>query len=101
MRPRDFKGKTTYNGATGRELARRPSIARWHPRTLARWVDRPSSHAREGHVTSTTLHYCTLSSGTHGSHAGPDAVCETDMRQTAVDDTHVATGHHRVVDALG
>jgi hypothetical protein len=32
---------------------------------------------------------------------GQDVVCETGPRQTAVDDTHVATGRHRVVDAPG
>lgn len=47
--------------------------------------------------------YCVLARAAlgHTDDDGQDVVCETGLRQTAMDDTHVATWRHRVVDAPG
>ena len=93
----DFQGKTTYNGTTGAGQTTHHSTMA--PRLRSRWVDRPSSHTLAGNVTSTTLHERTSSTGTTDDD-GQDGVCAPGPRQTAVDDTHVATGRQRGVDAL-
>ena len=84
------------------------------PRVLAR---RPPQHdgayacARAGSTAPVPTRWQATSRPPHGMMArsalghtgddGQDVVCDPGPRQTAVDDTHVATGRHRVVDAPG
>ena len=82
-------------------LARRPPTARWRLRLLSRWVDRPSSYTR-WQATSRPPHglrACSVLG--HTDNDEQDGVCDTGPRQTAVDDMHVATRRHRVVDTPG
>lgn len=66
-----------------RSLARRPTTAAWRTRTLWREGDRPSAHALACNVKYKTLHHRVISPGTHGSHDGHDAVCDTGTRRDA------------------
>jgi hypothetical protein len=98
VRPHDFQGKATYNGTT--DAGQTPPQH-----------DGAPACPRAGSTAPVPTRWQAPSRPPHGMLAcsvlghtdddGQDVVCETGQRQTAVDDTPVATGRPRVVNASG